>query len=172
MKRTARVYSTPQHRLKLPPHLVGWSYIVLLAAAEAVAAWAGLIPGLLAHGTLLLVILGHYLLASAAAEPYQRSLPVLALLPLLRITALALPLQGLPPLWWPAALGLPLLITLGLTARTLNLPRTALLGTRGDWRWQLIIASSGLPLASLSYWLLTPPALAPLSTANLILGWA
>ena len=130
------------------------AYMAVIAGAEAIGAFIGVVPGALCQAVLTLALLSHYALMHQA--PYRRILPVLALAPLLRLLSLAMPIRHLPQIYWHALVGIPLLIGVALTARLLHRSKASLGLCLPSWRSQMLIASSGLPLSIAAFLLLRP----------------
>jgi uncharacterized protein len=108
-----------------------------------------------------------------ASAPYRRLLPVLALVPLLRVLSLAMPVREIPEIYWYALIGLPLLLAVALVSRQLGLSWAQLGISRGSWRQQLWIAASGLPLCVVAGLLGPTRALPPaLDWSNALLSVA
>jgi membrane protease YdiL (CAAX protease family) len=93
------------------------AYIAALTVAEAIAAFAAPAVAAALEGALLLVLLGHYLLSTAAET---RVLAALALLPLLRLSSLALATGD--RLVFLVSSGVPVLVAVVLAVRALELP--------------------------------------------------
>lgn len=64
--------------------------------------------GMLSHMAILAALIVHSALARQPA--YQRLLVSLALVPLIRVVSLALPLAGIPQIWWYPIIYAPLLV--------------------------------------------------------------
>src|SRR5919197_778072 len=109
--------------------LAAWSipaYIAGIVLAEAVVAVGAPVVGTAIDGLVLLVALNHYALTAPAGDRRRRgtpidALPVLALLPMLRILSLALPLGRIPAVAWYVAIGGPLLVAALMTAAQVGL---------------------------------------------------
>jgi membrane protease YdiL (CAAX protease family) len=147
-----------------------WAYVLAIVLAEAagVALNAGL--GVALHGLILLTLLVNYVWRTLA--PYRRLLPVLMLIPLLRILSLSLLSPEVPPIYWFLLAGIPVLVSAALTAHLLQFsPRQLGLAIRFDLT-QAGIALTGLPLAVAAYWLLRPaPLLTSLDWQGLLIGF-
>jgi membrane protease YdiL (CAAX protease family) len=127
------------------------------------------ISSTLFHALLVLILLTHYGLAEQAS--YRRILPVLALVPLLRILSLTMPIKQMPQIYWYAMIGVPLLLAVALTMRVLNLSWTHLgLQLRPVWS-QIFITLSGLPLSIIAFLLLqSKPVISNLNWSDIIIG--
>lgn len=122
-------------------------YLLLLIAAEIAGTFLGLIAGLAGHALLIPALLSQYVLMPQAA--YRRVLPALALVSIARVLSIAMAIRLVPPIFWPALAGVPLLLAIGLTARLLQLSPARLgLHLRAPIV-QLAIGLTGLPLALL-----------------------
>ena len=89
------------------------AYTAALVATEALAAFGSPITAAAVAGTMLLILLGHYVAVG------ERALAALALVPLLRLSSLALATDD--PLRGQLLAGLPVLIAVVLAARALDL---------------------------------------------------
>lgn len=118
---------------------------------------------ILCHAILIPVLLTHYVLLEEV--PPNRLLPVLALLPLLRILSLTMPVKQVPQIYWYALVGIPILIAVSLTLRLLNLSWKDLGLLPHRWRPQIYIGLSGIPLSFLAYIVLLPKG------GNIVLNW-
>jgi uncharacterized protein len=122
--------------------------VVALTVAEALVAFVGPVTGAIVHAALLLVLL------TAWVSDGDRTLLVLALVPMGRVTSLALTLDS-DAASARALAGLPLLLAVGWLVRDLPAAR------RGDRRppsWQgVAVALSGIPLGLAVYLLLDLP---------------
>lgn len=143
-------------------------YVCAIGAMELVTLFFGALPGLCGDCLLLFTLLNHYLLAdpSSSVDGDARSWPacallVLALAPLLRILSLVMPLQEIPPIYWYAFIGAPLLVAALLTARHLGLSFASLGFSSPRWSPQIAIAASGLPLGLIVFFLVRPEPLTP-----------
>lgn len=153
-----------RHRQAVLAAAVG-AYLACIAHAESVVAFGNPVAGAIVDASLILLIVSHYVLltegpgaarATAEERRWVAVLPVLALLPMLRLTSVAMPLVELPERYWPMAVGAPVLVAAILVARTLGLT-PALLGLRvGYWRAQLAIAAVGVPLGLVACLILRP----------------
>ena len=172
----ARLAAARQRSLRA----VGLAYVVAVAAAEASLAFANVAYGLGAHALVLLMLLCLAVLAPERAEPSAAGgkahldplwiLPVLALVPLLRIVSLTTPVPDLAPIYWYAATGAPMLLAVGLTMRFLGRDRVREMTGIAPSRmalsalWSPVqgsIALSGVPLGLVAYLLLRPEPLEP-----------
>ncbi len=153
------------------PAVMVSTYIAAIAGAETAVVFLGSVPGMIAHGILLILLFSHYIMLSLTSSPSDhhlagagklgQALPVLSLFPLLRILSLAMPIKSIPEIYWNALVGIPVLIAIGLTARLLGWsPRDLGLASR-MWPWQLLIALSGIPLSLAVYIAMGSPPLAP-----------
>jgi uncharacterized protein len=149
-------------------------YSVAIVLAELILVFVGILPGALCHALLVLVLGGRFVLSSQSEQSDEmgradvasldRASMVLALVPLLRVLSVALPLRVIPPIYWLAVVGVALAVAIVLAARRLGFS-SADLGLRLDgWPWQVILASSGLPLGAAGYLILRPTP--PVDPAN------
>jgi hypothetical protein len=129
-------------------------YLGAIALAETVGVLGGAAVGALCSAIVLVTLLSHYVLMEHA--PYRRVLPVLALIPLLRLLSFTMPISHVSWIYWVAMVGVPLLIAAFLTARLLDLSRASLGLCRRSWPPQVLITLSGLPLSIAAFFLLRP----------------
>jgi uncharacterized protein len=158
---------------------VALAYLVAVAAAEATLAFANVAYGLAGHALVLLMLLSLAVLAPERADRSSGGkahldaleiLPVLALVPLLRIVSLTTPVPDLAPIQWYTATGAPILLALALTMRFLGRDRVREMTSSTASRMALAalwspvqgaIALSGVPLGLVAYLLLRPEPLEP-----------
>jgi uncharacterized protein len=146
-------------------------YIATIAGAEAIGAFIGNIPSILCHAILLPILLGHYALSDNA--PYRRILPALALAPLLRILSISLPIKQVPWIYWTVISGIPLIVSIIMVVRLLNLPWFHFGLEIRFWRPKMLVILSGLPLSLFGFLILKPrPLTDNFSWYNLVIGSA
>ena len=136
-------------------------YMVLIAVAEIMGVFIGVVLGVLGHALLILVLLNNYIFRDNA--PYRRALPALALAPLIRILGLIIPVREVPQIYWYALIGMPLLVAVFVTQHILRLSWDRLGLGLNSWPLQALIALSGLPLGLAALLLFRP---APLYVAS------
>lgn len=165
---TTRQLSLP-HSIQIASRSAGAvapAYIGAVVAAEAIGAFVAPLAGVAGHALLIVALLAHYVYSEGAR--YQRLLPALALVPILRVLSMVMPVRFLPEPFWYALIGLPLLVAVLLAAQLLALgPGELGLHARG-WPRQLLIAASGLPLGLAAA--LLAPQLAFVSLSGAPLG--
>lgn len=143
-----------------PPRSCFIVYLLAIAFADLVTAALNARAGLALQGTLLAALLVH----GALVEDHARRalLWSLATAPLIRLVSLALPLGGIPVIYWYAAVSLPVLAAVGTTSRALGytprelglaLGRTSALGA-------LACVAVGAALGFVEYAILAPAPLA------------
>jgi membrane protease YdiL (CAAX protease family) len=131
-----------------------WAYVLAIVVAEVVTVYLNAAIGVAAHALIVITLIANYIWREAA--PYRRMLPVLALVPLLRILGLALPSPSVPLVYWYAVVGIPILVAATLAAHLLRFSPTDL-GLKGrNGLTQVVIAISGLPLGAAAYLILRP----------------
>lgn len=147
------------------------AYILAIAAAEAVGAYADALLGAIIHAGLIAVLLAHYGLRPTT--PSARVLPALVVAPLLRLLSLTLAVPGWPNVVWHALAGGASLWAAVVAARRLGL-RRAMLGLRlRYWALQALIAMSGLFFGLAAFAVLRPsPALEGFDWPALLLSAA
>jgi membrane protease YdiL (CAAX protease family) len=127
----------------------------VLAGEVAVARW-GTLPGAVIEGAAMLGLVNAAMLADD--DRVARALGAIALVPAMRILSLAMPLGAVDRLWWPLLVGVPLLATLMLAGRALDLTPAGVGLRGGDARRQVAIAAAGLPAGLAAYALIRPEA--------------
>jgi membrane protease YdiL (CAAX protease family) len=113
----------------------------------------------------LVIFLAVNLAAWNYKTPLYRILPVLALIPFMRLLSLVLPLTGSVPQLWYLLVSLPVLTSLVMILRSRHIPLAEIGLGRFSWTAQLPIALTGLPLGFIAYLILRPQPLFPTS------GW-
>ena len=140
-------------------YLGAMTYLIALAAAEALTVFSDPRLGMLTHGLLVFSLLAQA--AASRDEDLTRFLSALALAPLLRLVSLALPLQPLPLAYAYLAAGAALLLPVGLAARLAGLSRQDV-GLHGrGLRVQLLAGATGAGLGYVEYLILSPRPLLP-----------
>jgi membrane protease YdiL (CAAX protease family) len=144
--------------------VAGYSAAVVAALAVQATVSAG--AGTVACAVLVVVLLGHYTVAVRETDPRLDALPALALVALAAILALALTIDPVTAVLWPAIVGLPLLLGIRRAAQRLHLHHRDIGLVGGRWRAQAAIAAAGVPLGLAIAVVLEPePLVAPT-------GWA
>ncbi len=133
---------------------IALAYLVTIGGAELTLRWS-ITASIVCHGVLLLALLNHYVAAACSVQVADQwrppaghpvsSLPVLALVPILRIASLATANTQVSPVAGYALVALPLLVGVILIARLVG-------ASPGDvgLRWtatQPVIALIAVPLA-------------------------
>ena len=133
--------------------------VLAVTAAEAVVAFVHPVAGAIAHAVLLIALLARWI---SAGEP---AVLVLALVPLARVTSLALTPTDYGAVSYVLP-GLPLLLAVVWTLRRLRRARL------GRWKrptWHgVLVALSGIPLGYVTYALLDLPTIPYKSSASTI----
>jgi membrane protease YdiL (CAAX protease family) len=120
------------------------SYVVLLVGAEVTALEFSIRVSLACYAALLIVILTHLVLFPARPE-IQAALASLALVPLLKVGAIALPQQLVPDAYWeafPAVLALATVFALRGVVAGAPIGAHRSTGLAG-WATQVVIAATG-----------------------------
>jgi uncharacterized protein len=132
-----------------PKVVVAGVYVPMLVAAEALAAFGGAVPAAVLHGVILVTLLTQYVISAAAG----RVIAALTLVPLLRLSSLALSIED--PLGFYVVSGVPVLLAAVLAADALDLPGILRLWDirhRSQWHVALValfVAEVATPLLSL-----------------------
>lgn len=146
-------------------------YTVSIGLVEALLAFGDVTVGFAGHAVLILLLLVHYALNSRSRP--ARILPVLALLPLMRILSLTMIFQELIPLYWYVLIGAPVLSAAVLAAQVLGLDETDLGLGATRLLPQVAIALSGIGLGIAARFLLQPtPIFGQIDWLTLAMGAA
>ena len=141
---------------------VAWACVGGVVLAELLVTLTEPRLGMLAHCLLLLALLFQ---SVRTARPAERTLLVaLTLVPLIRVLSLALPLAGLPLLYWYLITGVPLFVAVFVAGRALGFSWPALGLNLRRWPLQLLVGLSGLAFGAAEYMILRPEPLAPALT--------
>lgn len=146
------------------------AYIIAFAAIELQTVWLEPKLGTLYYGFILVILLHHYLFASADPDRYK--LLLLSAIPLLRLISMAMPVGLVEPLYRYPMVGIPVFLSVAMILRETNLPWRKLglqlppiQKTEQAWE-NILIALSGIPLGIMGYYFADP---IPLVTT---LDWA
>jgi uncharacterized protein len=129
-------------------------YAIAIGVAEGLGILVGMLPSIMCHALLVGVLLCHY--GSVQSNRSYCILPVLALMPLLRILSVTMPLLLVPPMYWYTLVGAPLLLSIALTIRLLGFSTTRVGLHLQGCQSQLLIAASGIPLGVIAFLLVRP----------------
>ena len=125
-----------------------------IATAEFVTIYINPIWGMAGHVVILTSVIMH---AGLGALYSRRPLLVsLSLVPLVRIVSLAMPLSGIPQLWWYPIICAPLLAAAIVVVRILNYTARDIRLTLRGLRVQLAVALTGLVFGIVEYFILRP----------------
>jgi membrane protease YdiL (CAAX protease family) len=151
--------STLLRPVRTPRLTVISAYVGAIVGAELLTSFVNAEAGMAVHAVLLLVLLNHAMALGpfpvppagrTSVEPGRVVVPVLALLPLVRLFSLTMPTRGLSPFFWFLLIGTPLLTAVVLIARYVHFsPVDARI-----WRWSLqqgLVAATGVPLGIIAY---------------------
>lgn len=129
------------HRVT-PPWLLLYGSAIILA--EAVLALVSVTVGVLLQAAILIVVVSHFVFAR---PPRDRYLPVLGIVPLIRLLSIVMPIPGAEPISAYALVGAPALLGVFLSARAIGVSRAELgLGRPASLLEPALIATIGLPL--------------------------
>lgn len=138
------------------------AYVAAIAVAEVLVGFVDPVAGTLVDAVVLLAIVNHYAWLGSQSGTTARvpsdaaALPVLALLPILRLASVAMPVTALPEIVWYAAVGAPVLAAAWVAARVAGL-KAADIGLRvPSWPAQIATAAAGVPLGLAAYWIAQP----------------
>lgn len=158
------------NRKMFPPSLVAVTmYTALIIGAEVISILLGAIPGILCHVILLFMLLNHYCLADKMLN--RQALPLLALVPLIRIISFTTLVQQIPRVYWYVTVGVPILVAAILIARLVNISVVRFKLMRHTWLQLIIIGLSGLPLSTAGFFILRPePLISNLNWTDVLIG--
>jgi len=144
-------------------------YILAIAAIELIGIQWGNVVGLVGHALLIELLLSQY--ARNSQSEYRSVLLVLVLCPLLRILSFTIPFPEAPKVYWYAMVGLPLLIAIRLTYYTLQISLWQAVRL-GAWKYQILVAATGIPLSLLAYSIWEPNPLTQNIPHRILIGVA
>lgn len=141
------------------------AYAAAIATAEVLIASGKIANGTAMHAGTILALLGHYLNLSRAPRSREnlrdtrlaRLLPIIAVVPLMRLLSLAIPIRDMPPITWYLMSGFPILLAALLGIRFLGI--AGAVAPPRSWRTQVGIGLSGLPLGVLAFLAFRPAPL-------------
>ena len=140
-------------------HLFLWLYAAGITAAELVTAYANPLYGIACHVVLMLALLVH------ASLTYKQDINMvyltLSLAPMIRIMSLAMPLTGVPPMYWYLIISLPLFSAAYSSMRLAGFKPREVGLLVGNLPLQLMVAFLGVPLGLVEYLILRPAPLVP-----------
>ncbi len=132
-------------------------YTLAIGIVEVMVAFGDITSGIAGHALLVLLLLIHSAVGMRSRP--ARILPVMALLPLMRILSLTMVFQELIPMYWFVLVGAPVLFAAVMTAQALGMD-AAELGLKRTRLWpQAAIAISGIGLGFGARLLLHPTPL-------------
>ena len=136
-------------------------YLLLISAAEVVTVLVDPAAGIIFHATIMIGLIIHGTILQQG--PFRRYLVILALAPLIRLLSLSLPLAmfDIPTMYRYMIVGIPLLMAIYFSARSVGLTANRLYFTWKGWPFQLLFGLVGLILGTTEYFILLPQALVP-----------
>ena len=143
-------------------------YMVGIISAEIITALVSPQGGIVFHAVLLSLLILH---ASLFPGQYNRKLLLsLALAPLTRILSLAMPLSGLPQIYWYPIIYAPLLAASIVVMRNLNYGFQEVGVAWRKIRLQLLVGLTGVGFGFIEYHILRPePLISDLAVSQLLL---
>jgi membrane protease YdiL (CAAX protease family) len=152
------------------------AFVLAIALTEVVYAFVAPTAGIACAAVAILALLGVATLepARGVGEGSDHGLwaldvlPVLALVPLLRIVSLTIPVRDLPQLYWYAVTGAPLLVALALTAGFFGVTWSRETFGFAWSRTQGLIGLAGVPVGLIAYLVLRPDRIEPRLTPALV----
>jgi uncharacterized protein len=149
--------------LRIEGVVVGFIIAAIIEAEIALALVPPLL-GVILHSVVILTILNVYLLIPLL--PHRKILLALLILPILRIVSLSVPIAQLPQLYWYAADGIPVMISVLILTRMIHPPASYfVVNLVKVWR-QIAFGMLGIPLAYLAFRIAPQKPLVP--TGNLV----
>jgi len=142
-------------------------YLFCIAAAEVTTVIIDPIWGIVFYFFILVATLLHPALQDKRRTNWL--VLSLSLVPIIRIISLAMPLTGIPQIWWYPIIYLPLLVATVVLIRILGYSRSDLGLNWGNWLVQLVIGASGIVLGLIEYMILKPESLVTELTLQSIL---
>jgi len=141
-------------------------YLMALTAAESLTVLILPQVGLILHGLLLIALIVHASLATRG--PQQRLLWALTLAPLIRLLSLSLPLARIEIVYWYLIIGVPLLASTYVAARSSGYTAAKVGLNARALPWQFLISLTGIGLGYTEYVILRPEPLATSLTLDQI----
>jgi uncharacterized protein len=156
-----------RYHLRIPASqfiLIGLFYLVLITTAETITTLVEPQSGMILHGIVMVLLLGHGSLIHRGV--LRRFLILLSLAPLIRILSLSLPLKkiGLPLIYWYLVIGMLLFVAAFIASRITDLKGNRIGVSRRGWPLQLAIGLIGFGLGYIEYLILQPGPLAAYQT--------
>lgn len=139
-----------RHQLALPTIIMSTCAII---GAEILLATGRITASAIVHATLILLLTAHFVRLSGAQrvaatlDNHSRLdsfIPILLLVPLLRLFSLTLSIREMPQEFRAVLIGIPLFLAIALSARYLGWTRENL--AIGSWKIQGAIGLSGIPI--------------------------
>lgn len=132
-------------------------YGSLILFGEAVLALFNVALGAALHAVILVAVATH---AAYSRLPGGTQLPILGLVPLIRLLSIVMLIPGIAPVYWYGLVGAPALVAAGLAIRAMGASLADLgLGRPQSVMEQLVAASVGLPLGWLAVNIVRLPGL-------------
>ena len=154
------------HLAATKDHSFLWLYAAAIGIAEVVTAYYSPMHGIICHALLLVALLVHA--SRTYKQEINRMYLAMALAPLIRIMSLAMPLTGVPPIYWYLVISLPLFAAGVSVMRQARFKPREVNMTAGILPYQLLVALVGIPLGYIEYLILRPEPLAAALTLQLI----
>lgn len=143
------------------------AYLVAIAVAELVTAFADPLPGIIIYFILLLLLIVGG--AAAGGSTSHRLLLALGLAPLMRILGLAMPLEEFSEIYWYLVVAVPLLVGSFAVVMALNLNPADIGLVGGKVRLQALVATAGILFGLVEYFILRPePLIDALTWQNIL----
>ncbi|MBM4240664.1 MAG: tetratricopeptide repeat protein [Euryarchaeota archaeon] len=146
-------------------------YLIALVGAEFLTTYYSMKIGLLIHSILLFTLLIHSSLHGSYS--YSNLLRSMMVLPMIRIIGLSIPIMQVKPLYWFPIISIPLFAASFVIMKTQRINRERVGLILGNIKVQLAIASTGIILGVIEYFILKPKPLIPIFNLQwLLLGTA
>ena len=142
-------------------------YLLALILAETVTTYYGVKVGLAMHACILFALLVQ---SSMEASPnFANLLRSMMVLPLIRIIGLSIPMMQIKPLYWYPIIAIPLFAASYTIMKAQGLNRKNVGLFLGNIPIQIVIASSGVFLGTIEYFILKPKPLIPVFSLEMVL---
>ncbi len=132
-------------------------YLLAIAGAEALTAFVDPLWGFIFHFVSLFVLIVNSAISDTFAA--RRLFLALGLVPLIRITSLAVPLAEFSQIYWYLIISIPILAGILAVARTASFCPNDIGINMRMWPLQILIAATGIGFGAAMYVILEPQAM-------------
>lgn len=158
------------HRAKAKAPVPNWLlvYGTLITLAEVMLVLVSVPLGSLLHMTLLVALASHTAFSRTPKDP---QLPVLLLLPLMRLLSLVMPIAEVDPAYWYLLSAAPAILGATLMVRAMEIPWSKLgLGRPASMVVSVVSAGMGIPVGLVLSGTVGPELMLQIDGAPLVLG--